>query len=450
MDFLDQSNRLSANRVRSKEFRLRQFSGFIALLLCSAILVLVGQPSVLLAHSGQADKEASQADDPKPNIKRLIMRLGDADHLVRSESEEQLLEIGEPAISPLQAVLNFEDPEVVPDNEVRLRGKRLLILIQRSVRERKLAEFLDGTRDDIDLEGWPEFQEITGSQPQARRLFIKLHQARSSLIESPAKGKLEAENQLHKTIVSWVRLSSNGNAESVINNLGAVLFAATRKTKWEADKPAAVPKILISDTKRIQRVLVSPQMITTLQSHVAGAEIKALISNWLDSLQLTADPTKHIATTISVIESYQLTDKSELPLQFALDSKLSAHVRSSALAVLSATGSAELTPKLKPLLSDSSVVGNYLLTRQLNKDKPLETEDSQQSSTNPLLEVQVRDLALATSILWQGNSPEEFGFHAQAVDENKLVINQAGFFTEKERSDAFSKWQEHLAAETKN
>ena len=452
MDFLDQPNQPNdTDRIQLGKFRSGRFSASSSLAKWLFVLILVGQQSVSAAPPPQSDhqksetKQNSQQDggeDSKSEIKELITQLGAADHLARNESQERLLEIGEPAIAQLQAVLNFEDSTIVLDNEVRLRATRLLVLIRREAHKRKLAEFLDGTSKDIDLDGWADFRKIAGDQAPARKLFIKLHQSRSQLLKAPTLGKLNTENELHKTIGSRLRWSSNGSAESIIGDLGAVLFAASRKTKWDSDSPASAPRVLVTDNKRIQTILVQPQMIATLQSHSAESEFKSLISLWLDSLQREPDADKHIATTISVIDAYQLSGKNDLTLRFALDRKLPARLRSSAIEILSHVGSADISPKLVPLLDDSTVVGNHILKHDISNEKPNQNADPKPNRDNAseLVEVQIRDLALATSIILQDDSPAEFGFHASALNQKKLVMNQAGFLSEKERAAAFSKW----------
>lgn len=391
------------------------------------------------------DHQSAQADDRQSaklvqEIKDLIAGLGADDHQARSQSEAALLKIGEPAIAPLQAVLNFEDPEIVPDNEIRLRATRLLILIQSEVRERNLTEFLDGKRDDIDFDGWNEFQELVGNQSTARRLFVKLHRSRASLFEAPKLGKSKTENLLHKTISGRIRLSSSGNAESLIGNLGTVLFAASLKTKWAPDQLASAPAVPISDTKKIHKVLVKPHMVSTLKTHYAKAEFKDLISAWLQTFPFQSDESgKYAAIAIEVIEVYQLGEKSELLLRFANQKELPTHVRSLAIRALSQTADAKLTPKLLPLLGEQTVVGNYLLGRYV-------TKGDTNTDANLLIDVQIRDLALATLIILNESSLEDFGFFPQAFQENKLVINQAGFATREQRNEAFAKWKKRKAS----
>ena len=427
MNFSDKSEQLSEQLSKHRFHSIEHRSGKVCILFALFLSLAILSPACQAQTAPNSDLE----------IKDLIVRLGDADHLIRTQSEASLLEIGQQAIGPLQAVLNFEDPEIVPDNEIRLRAARLVILIQRESRKRNLAEFLDGKRDDIGLQGWSEFRKLMGSQATARRLFVKLHRSNDSLLNAPKLGKMETENELHKAI-SRVRLSSSGNAESLTGNLGAVLFVASLKTKWAAGKSAEAPLVSLSDTRRIQKVLVKPHMVTTLNSHFAKTEFKSLISNWLDSLPFQSeDSAKYASAAIAVIDAYQLENKSEFPLQFAVDEKLSANIRATAIEVLSRIADAKMSAQLLRLHSDQTVVGNYLLGRS-NK---LETKDSNPIETNALMEVQIRDLALATSIILNGSSLEEFGFYPQAFQDNKLVINQAGFFSQQERTKAFSKWE---------
>ena len=443
----DKSNQHFKIRFHRNEFRTGNICVPFALF-CFAILppACQAQPAQLgTAQLGQTDKTIQQSAESALEIADLIARLGDEDHLIRSESEASLLKIGQPAIAPLQAVLNFEDPAIAADNEIRLRATRLVILIQREVRKRNLAQFLDGQRDDVDLDGWSQFRQIVGNQATARRLFIKLHRSRANLLQAPKLGELETENELHKTIISQIRLSIAGNAESVTGSLGAVLFAASLKTKWDPDKPARAPLVSISDTKRIQNVLVQPHMVSTLKSHFAKSEFKKLISTWLDSLPFQSDnsnSTKNVAAAIEVIDAYQLHNKSELTLSFAINRELPTNVRSAAIEVLSRIADAKISSKLLPLVGDETVVGNYLLSRSITKlDKTVEIASTQPQTQ--LMEVQIRDLALATSIILNGSSLEDFGFYPQAFQHNELVINQAGFFSPDERTKAFSKWEKH-------
>ncbi len=455
MDIPIQTDRFQISQKVLVNFWLEKFGAPAGLPLCTMILLVACIATPAFANSPTSTKIQDKTSDQSPErIKQLIIRLGDSDHLVRTKSQEQLLKIGEPAVGPLQAVLNFEDSSIAPDNEIRLRATRLLILIQREVRERKLAEFLDGTRDGIELHGWIDFRNLLGNEEQARRLFIKLHEARSDLLRAPLDGKLKTENELHQSIVSEIRLSTNGNAESVVDKLSAVLFAASRKTHWDTDKLASAPSVIASDTKRIHRVLMQPHMIKTINGHSTGAEIKILISHWIDSLQVQSGDTKqsklakNYATSISVIDAYQIGDKSELVLKYALDTKLSSHTRSLALATLSRIGTTETIPKLAPLLSDSTVVGTYVLTGPFQASatsKPGSVNKaSARSDIRPLLEVQIRDLALAASTILKGSSPDQFGFHPQAMSEGKLVVNQTGFLTDADRGEAIIRWNKHL------
>jgi len=178
-------------------------------------------------------------------------------------------------------------------------------------------------------------------------------------------------------------LSQNANAASILGKLGAVLFAASHKTKWNPEQTASAPNVVIAD-------------------------------------------------------------KSEVVLGLALDEKLQINIRASAIELLSGTADRETLPKLLPLLSNKTLVGNYLLDPS---DDQASVRNDQKRS---LLGVQIRDLALATSIILNGNSPAEFGFSPQCFAEGKLVMNQAGFVTDQERNEAFSAWEKHNLSEKDN
>jgi len=373
-----------------------------------------------------------QSTDRSPEkIKQLILQLGDPDYSVRNAAEQELLAIGEPAIAPLRQTLTYEDETNVPDSEIRLRAIRLLILVEREVHANMIRDFVDGKSENISLDGWDEFSGIVGEQKSSRQLFVKTHQSRPEIFKAIAKGKNAVENEVHQAITRRLRVTGSTNANTVIGTLSAVLFMASHQRQWDSNQSATFIQLSDSDTTRIRQALVRPQMLTSLNSHRSSKEVKLLISKWLESL--SNENPKSVANQMALIDSYQFKNQAEKCLAFASDKRLPSQTRAIAIEIYFRL-SDQTTDALAHLLNDATIVGAYLPTRDEN------SQPSDKSSKGRLIEVQIRDLALAVTILQNNQDIRDFGFYTGALEKKKLAINQAGFFNDQDRKRAFESW----------
>jgi len=173
-------------------------------------------------------------------------------------------------------------------------------------------------------------------------------------------------------------------------------------------------------------------MVAAINNHSAKKILRRLIANWLNSIE---DNSPVMAVVkMKVIDSYSLRENAELTLKLALDKTLPTSTRSLAVEILSRIANQKIVNDLKPLLSDKALVGKYLPI-------PSDNKDSTTKKTKQLLEVQMRDLALATTIVLRQKKLEDFGFLPTAYDGKKLIANQAGFFSDKDRTAALLKWE---------
>ena len=400
----------------------------------------------LFAHRIQTHQ-----DQEKPeSIDELILQLGHSDFALRSSAEEDLEKLGAPAIAPLRKALTNKNS----DNEIRLRARRLLILIERRAKEQKTKDFLSGKGESIDFVGWTKFSKLTGSDKSARKLFIRLHQSQPKILRtafpnpiktstkasSPQITKAPQTKRLEQEFEVFARslyLGTNGNASRLIPNLSVAMFLAGNKYQT-ASKQDQTISLNDESYQKIIRVLEKPQMIATIKNSQSEKAIIALLSNWLETVP--NEPIQLMASKISIVQNYKLESSLKIIVDVATNKNAPVRIRATALETISRMGQREQCASLTALFDDDSQVGNYLPIKPKTNDKANAANNGLMKKD--LLEVQIRDLALATVILLNEKDIKQFGFLPTAFENKGLFFSQAGFLTEEFRDQAFQKWSE--------
>lgn len=383
-----------------------------------------------------ADRSSGDADDV--SIEKLIAQLGDSHYMVRDEAESKLLKIGGPAIARLRRATTHRDDRQ-PDSEIRLRATRLLILIERKEHNRQIREFLEGNGSDLNFSGWPEFSTIAGSDRVARKLFVDMHQAQPDLMATLKKDKNSVEEAYQNVSKRSLRSNTYTNATQTIGTLTAMLFVSTLEFSSEENQSQSRISVGDADVRRIQIVLTQPPMITFVNRSGNQAQIGRLVSNWLGTLP--NDENASIVVQLSVIGAYQLTDQLNSVTSFAKNRRLPPPTRITAIDIFGNLADKDDAAKLQSLLDDRTVVGNYLPRIGIATAKRSDGGTPSFSKNRPrLMQVQIRDLALATSIKLTQLDPGDFGFDRKCFSGDNLIRNYAGFFSQEDRKSSFDKW----------
>ncbi len=379
------------------------------------------------------EQETNQETDPA--IAALISQLGDADYSTRTQAEAKLLSLGGKAIEPLRLAITHRETDA-PDSEIRLRCTRLLILIERKEAERKIQSFLAGSSDSDSMPGWTKFSAISGDDKNSRKLFANIHQAHPELFDAIAKGKTETENVIQGIAKSGLLYRSSAN--EMLATAVAIMFASTLEFDSETKNQPEKIQIGITDHQRLQSVITRQQMLGYLKSSGNKTQFDRLISKWIDTIP--DDQTAHANLKLVVIAAYGLTEKIDLAMSFATNKKLAVRTRTQAIEVVSEIGKQNQVPMLEKIFDDQTLVGNFIL-RAKNEDEEPETEQPTPDNLKAqLMEVQMRDLALAAAIKLSGKETTTFGFHPTSIENDKLKHNRAGFYDEKLRLSAFEAW----------
>ncbi len=393
----------------------------------------------------QSESDTQQTETPESErdiqIKELIQQLGDKHYVVRDEAESELLKIGGPAIESLRIATTLSGTDA-PDGEIQLRATRLLILIEREEREQKIRLFLDGKDPKLNLDGWIEFSKIFESEStdrQLRRIFVDMYQAQPKLFAAIKKGKHELESTYQFVSKQSLRSNSNSNATQAAGTMNALMFVAALEFPG-ADESGKSERISISqnDLRRLKSVVTQSQMVTYVNNCGSRQQIEKLISNWLTAIpRKDAGSAGHI---LAVIKAYKMDSQIEAVIEFANDKKLPAQTRVTAIELLASLGNAVHLPNLASLLQDSTIVGSYLPQINLPDSENSGEPNFKNSEPPPLMQVQIRDLALIAAIRICNLKTNEFGFQPKCVSKNRFVRNRAGFYSQDSREAAFKKW----------
>lgn len=395
-----------------------------------------GMGSVPLEHDN--GRQVGQVDDPP--IQLLIAQLGDSSCLIRNEAETKLRKIGGPAI-PLLRNATIYQGQLQPDSEIRLRARRLLILIERAERKRKIRAFLDGNDSDLDFGGWTEFSKMAGSNRVSRRLFIDMYKAQPVLMEAVIKDRKSLEEEFQSVSKRSLLSKSYSNATQEVGTLVAMLYVSTLEFSSAQDRIPERITVGDVDVRRIQSVLTQTQMITFVNNSGIRSQFRQLISNWLGTL--SKDENGLVVVQLSVIDAYRLNDHLAMVTRFAMNRRLPPPTRITAIDIFGNLATSNDIKKIGSLLDDQTVVGHYLPGAGIKRADPIRDGQPSFEEKRPrLMQVQIRDLVLATSIKLAKREPGEYGFDPKCFSEKKLIQNHAGFYSEEERKIAFDKWAE--------
>ncbi|MFK7766665.1 MAG: hypothetical protein AB8B55_05545 [Mariniblastus sp.] len=392
----------------------------------------------------QQTSNQPEAQQNEQSVDDLIRQLGDNDYDVRVQAETQLLAIGRKAIGPLRLAIT-QRQTVAPDNEIRLRSTRILILIERAEAKRKIRSFLDGGPEV--LPGWEKFSQITGENKASRKLFANIYKSHPDLFDAISEGKQETEEAIQTLAKTSLRWRSNAN--KTLTAGAAIMFASTLKFENESmnkvdpnkqTEAFETPSVSLADLTRLRTVLINQQMVGFLKSSGNKPLLDRLASTWLDTIPNSDAASANIK--LSVILSLRLNDKTELAMTFASDRNRNARTRVEAIAVIWQTATEKHIPGLEKLFDDSTLVGNFVLRpKNQNGAADPETETSPTDPTPQLLNVQIRDLALATAVKLSQFDAEEIGLRPRSLNKDeKLNPNLSGFIDEESRRVAFLNW----------
>jgi hypothetical protein len=358
----------------------------------------------LILAAGVAAGNAEDTTDPAV----FVRRLADEKFAIRERAAEQLRKLGKAAEPALRAGLKH------PDAEVRERCQTLLDEIAGNDREERLIAFLTDAEDGQPLPGWRRFAEVAGKTPAARRSFVTLYRSAGDLLDTAEKAPAEVGDRLAARCKALApALITSGPEEPVLAEAEALLLVATAE-RLNLGVPA------FNSLCDGLGVLANraPLKKRFLQDEPSRKLLLAFVQRRWDGPQQER--------TLSLALAYELKETADWAVGLALSRETPGLTRGWALLVAGQLGGKEQAARLKPLLDDTTAVGE----RKLGPTT---------------LRAEVRDVALVAVIRLAGRQPADYGFpYLQAIPGLKTLPTPAclGFADAATREAAFKKWKE--------
>ena len=394
-------------------------------------------------------KSLAVPDEALSKARELVQQLGSEQFHEREQAERDLEKMGRTARAALlEGVNNDSSPEV------RSRCHALLPRATALEMKARLDTFLadeDGKYDN-DLPGWNEFRSLARdewslfgytlfsdpsldrsarkvfadllSTPINRQVVMAVGGPESELGPLAAARRQELYNQKYGRIIvgGGIVARPTTRREPTVDDIAALLFAETHAPAGGGGVRNVSISILLSSSGFYNAVKASDEK---------GKVYQALIAAWIDSRQ---DPQEmYSALTVAGTQLAMPDQACRLALRL-LDAKgAQVYHRGQAAATLARFGNKGHIPLLEKTIGDSSVLTT--LRRNVVKDGKNELV------TN---EIQMRDVALAVSIVLAGQKPEDFGFQDQFKNNNNPNISFSYtryLLDEDQRKAAFDKWK---------
>jgi hypothetical protein len=383
----------------------------------------------LLLSAAAAGPAAAASPDPRSLVvppdqqaraQALVHRLASDTFSEREEAHEELAKMGRLAKTALVEAVTAD-----PDPEVRFRCRQLLPKASAEDLKVRVETFLAdaGGKFEHDLPGWNQFRKTVPNTAAARELFAEMltdetNRAMLTAVGGPPgeAGQLVAARKAEFSPArggrggGWNGVGAGGGKTPTSADLAAVLFA-------ESQVPSRFVPLLTRGPAGGTVASAGSIALLATTSGDRGEVYRAIVVAWVK----TRDDSLQLSTALTVAESLELKDAAEVAIRLLATPGPSTY-RTRAASTLVRLGTKEHLPALEKLMTDDAV-----LTRI--------------QGATAVVEIQVRDMALATSLLITGQDPEGYGFVEQYKGAAARSSYTNWYLLPDKRDAALDKWK---------
>jgi hypothetical protein len=371
----------------------------------------------------QAEEAGKSPASGAPRATALVRQLGSESYQAREQAARELTEIGKSAATALRDGLRDDDAEV------RRRCQELLTHLNRSELEVALDAFLadKDTKLINKVPAWSRYRKLIGDDEAARALFVEMCCSEAPLLDALEKDHKGASNRVMnrcQEIFQQLYTPQGVRGTVTLGQVVALMYAATDSTYQV--QPQAI--------YQLNSLLYQQEPRQGFTSNSAARKLLVAYVQQRSEDQNMAHQNMNLAM------QFDLKECVEPALKMALAKEQQVYTRATAIIVVGRLGTKDHIDKLKPILSDPTAVG--------------------QSAFNQVrINTQLRDVALAMSILLSGQQPLDYEFPYLQAMQQFVRGNMSGFYysphylgfsDDAGRDKAFKKWEGWLAAQTKS
>lgn len=383
-----------------------------------------------------------QAVDPDPaslvvpadidaKARELVKELGDVDFSAREVAFRDIRELGRMA---LPAIRDGMDTSTIPEiaRRCELLFPRALALDTRARVDCFSADAAGKFKHD--LPGADEFFSITGRTEQARKLYrdLLLSPANRDLITSIELSEEEAAQAVAGRRLELQPRTPTGSirTQAAALDVIAVLFIETTVPDSGGGVGVNAPTYL----------LTSSQLRVALDSDPRKEAMAAIAMAWFDS---RTDP-RTVASCMTAATSLKLPAALPMAKKMLAMENVPPAQKAQAVCKVAQAGTADDLLLLAPLLADEAVAYNGVMIV------------NGQRQNNP---IQVRDVALAMSLLLTKKDPTDAGMKSRYTNNPSEVLkyNYINFHfddqdskADERRTQALADWYEWAGKNVKN
>ncbi len=372
-------------------------------------------PAPQTGRSGASGNAAVE----RRQIERWIAELSHDAFAVRQSAAERLLAAGMSARGPLQAIVEGPDPEA------RAAARRLVALIDQSDFHRRLDAFAADTdgRRGLSLPGWEEFRASVGGDANARALFVEIQRHEGPLMSAAFGDNPQPPEQLWEDrmlrLVKWPAAGVDRSAAPPLGSCAALLFLGTAVEMTVSDHGAML----------VENMIQRPPIREAIAAADRQDAVRRLVTGWI--LNCPNENEHILARRLNLASTIDLEEVLPLALAVAGNDPQYASVRpttrAQAILLVGQFGTRENVRHLEPLLEDATVC------------MPLQ---AQQLPGQPVVNVQVRDVALVVMLHLTGQRPADYGYvHARLQPQRTFQLPTLHRENDEQRAEAIAKWR---------
>lgn len=416
-------------------------------------LLSIPTPAVAAAPTTSPDPKTLLVPESElARARDLVQQLGSEEFAAREEAEESLARMGR-----LARVALLEGANTDQSPEVRTRCQGLLPKATSLEMKARLAVFLADTEGkyDHDLPGWNQFRALVRNEwtllghtvwfnrsrnAVARAVFAELISAQANRhmmlavgsgqsnlasLASARRQELYSQKYPRTFVVGGQISTTTARREPTLADIATLLFAESQSGSKFVPPRSAPMSILMNSSGFTNAAQASDER---------GEVYRAVASAWLDT---RTDPLD-MQYAMSVATSLNMPDQAcRLAVRLFQAKGATVYYRGNAASTLARIGNREHVPLLEKAFTDNTVLTTIR--------KPVAGKPSNEWET---FDVQIRDVALAVSLILTQQKPDDYGFVDQykANGVNGVSYSYTRFYLpDAKRDEALAKWKEWRA-----
>lgn len=366
---------------------------------------LVGATAALEAHAQTAAPGGLPANAPElvTQIDALIDQLGDDSFHRREKAMAALIAIGPAAEGAVKASIDSDDPEV------RYRCRKVLREIDRNLKAKRQAAFLEGDEDKlkINAESWQRLSKMIGNTRSSRELFVQMQVAAEDLLTEAEKYPDRCAARISQMYQQDAQLRRFGGKGTDPRRVAAMVFlAADQRIDLDSSALSRCVSLLYRYRTRFDE---------------DDEAFKGLLGHWIDA---KGEDIAQQYQFLRLAQQFKLPEGVELARKMVTTGRHSSY-KAQAMLTLGQIGTKEDVALLQKQIDNDGRLGAFGRSGKKRK------------------ECKLGDVALAMCIVLSGEKLKDFGFKdAPEGRPSSTSYVHYGFYSDEARKAARQKWKE--------